>query len=127
LKLDFEVTGTNGNDEFTFVLNGNVNGRPVSHTFTIWKPVITERKINTDVDVYDGQTVVIGGSTDNRTVTRNDKIPFLGELPLIGRLFQAQSEKAERRNMLVFVTARKLDTDGSAVKSFNQGAPDFNR
>ena len=127
LKLDFEVTGTNGNDEFTFVLNGNVNGRPVSHTFTIWKPVITERKINTDVDVYDGQTVVIGGSTDNRTVTRNDKIPFLGELPLIGRLFQAQSEKAERRNMLVFVTARKLDTDGSAVKNFNQGAPDFNR
>ena len=127
LKLDFEVTGTNGNDEFTFVLNGNVNGRPVSHSFTIWKPVITERKIVTDIDVYDGQTVVIGGSTDNRTVTRNDKFPFLGELPLIGRLFQAQSEKAERRNMLVFVTARRLGTDGSAVKSHNQGAPDFNR
>ena len=127
LKLDFQVTGTNGNDEFTFVLNGNVNGRPVSHTFTIWKPVITERMIVTDVDVYDGQTVVIGGSTDNRTVTRNDKIPFLGELPLIGRLFQAQSEKAERRNMLVFVTARRLGTDGSAVKTYNQGAPDFNR
>lgn len=127
LKLDFEVTGTNGNDEFTFVLNGNVNGRPVSHSFTIWKPVITERKIVTDVDVYDGQTVVIGGSTDNRTVTRSDKFPFLGELPLIGRLFQAQSEKAERRNMLVFVTARRLGTDGSAVKSHNQGAPDFNR
>ena len=127
LKLDFEVTGTNGNDEFTFILNGNVNGRPVSHSFTIWKPVITERKIVTDIDVYEGQTVVVGGSTDNRTVTRNDKIPFLGELPLIGRLFQAQSEKAERRNMLVFVTARRLGTDGAAVVSHNQGAPDFNR
>ena len=127
LKLDFEVTGTSGNDEFTFILNGNVNGRPVSHSFTIWKPVITERKIVTDIDVYEGQTVVVGGSTNNRTVTRNDKIPFLGELPLIGRLFQAQSEKAERSNMLVFVTARRLGTDGAAVVSRNQGAPDFNR
>ena len=127
LKLDFEVTGTNGNDEFTFVLNGNVNGRSVSHSFTIWKPVITERKVLTDIDVYDGQTVVVGGSTDNRTVTRCDKIPFLGELPLIGRLFQAQSEKAERRNMLVFVTARQLGTDGAPVATNNQGAPDFNR
>lgn len=127
LKLDFEVTGTNGNDEFTFVLNGNVNGRPVSHSFTIWKPVITERQIISDIDVYEGQTVVVGGSTDNRTVTRNDKIPFLGELPFIGRLFQAQSEKAERRNMLVFVTARRLGTDGAAVQSRNQGIPDFSR
>ena len=127
LDLDFEVTGTNGNDEFTFVLNGNVNGRPVSHQFTVWKPVITERQVLTNIDVYDGQTVVVGGSTDNRTVTRNDKIPFLGDLPLIGRLFQAQSEKAERRNMLIFVTARKLGTDGAATQNRNQGIPDFNR
>ena len=127
LDLDFEVTGTNGNDEFTFVLNGNVNGRPVSHSFTVWKPVITERQVLTNIDVYDGQTVVVGGSTDNRTVTRSDKIPFLGELPFIGRLFQAQSEKAERRNMLIFVTARKLGTDGAATQSRNQGIPDFNR
>ena len=127
LDLDFKVSGTNGNDEFTFVLNGNVNGRPVSHQFTVWKPVITERTVDTNIDVYDGQTVVVGGSTDNRTVTRNDKIPFLGDLPLIGRLFQAQSEKAERRNMLIFVTARKLGTDGAATQNRNQGIPDFNR
>lgn len=127
LKLDFEVTGTNGNDEFTFVLNGNVNGRPVSHSFTVWKPVITERQLLTDIDVYDGQTVVVGGSTDNRTVVRSDKIPFLGELPFIGRLFQAQSEKTERRNMVIFVTARKLGTDGAATHGRNQGIPDFNR
>lgn len=127
LLLDFEVLGTNGNDEFTFVLNGNVNGRPINHSFTVWKPVITERKVLANIDVYDGQTVVVGGSTDNRTVTRSDKIPFLGDLPLIGRLFQAQSEKAERKNMLLFVTARKLGTDGSIVNSRNQGMPDFSR
>lgn len=127
LDLDFEVTGTNGNDEFTFVLNGEVNGRPVSHSFTVWKPVITERTLKTNIDVYDGQTVVVGSSTDNRTLTRTDKIPFLGELPLIGRLFQSQSEKAERKNMLVFVTARRLGTDGSAISSPNRGMPDFNR
>ena len=127
LDLDFEVTGTNGNDEFTFVLSGVVNGRSVSHSFTVWKPVITERTIKTNIDVYDGQTVVVGSSTDNRTLTRTDKIPFLGELPLIGRLFQSQSEKSERKNMLVFVTARRLGTDGAPINSPNRGMPDFNR
>ena len=127
LDLDLNIWGVNGNDEFTFVLRGYCYGKTVNETFTIWKPVITTRNIRTNVDVYDGQTVVVGGATDNRTVTRNDKIPFLGELPLIGRLFQAQSEKAERRNMLLFVTARRLGTDGTPVTRINQGAPDFNR
>ena len=128
LNLDMKVLGRNGNDEYTFALTGVVNGRPISHTFTIWKPIITTRQIKTNIDVYDGQTVVVGGATDNRTNVRSDKIPFLGELPLIGRLFQAQSQKAERRNMLIFVTARLLGTDGAPVNGLGKnGAPDFNR
>ena len=131
LVLDFNVLGQNGRDEYNFDLNTNMNypgsNKPMNYTFTIWKPIITERVIHADIDVYDGQTVVLGGSTDNNTQTRTDKIPFLGELPLIGRLFQSQSEKAMRRNMLLFVTARVLDSDGSMVNSRNQGMPDFNR
>jgi general secretion pathway protein D len=128
LNLDMKVLGRNGNDEYTFSLTGTVNGRSVSSNFTIWKPVITTRQVKTNIDVYDGQTVVVGGATDNRTNVRSDKIPFLGELPLIGRLFQAQSQKAERRNMLIFVTARLLGTDGAPVNGLGKnGAPDFNR
>ena len=128
LNLDMKVLGHNGNDEYTFSLTGVVNGRSVSQSFTIWKPVITTRQVKTNIDVYDGQTVVVGGATDNRTNVRSDKIPFLGELPLIGRLFQAQSQKAERRNMLIFVTARLLGTDGAPVNGLGKvGAPDFNR
>ena len=127
LKMRFEVTGTSGNDEYNFTLTGSENGTPFSKTFNVWKPIITERRIETDVDVYDSQPVVLGGSTDNRTMTRVDKIPFLGELPFIGRLFQTQSEKAERRNMILFVTARRLGTDGAAVESRNTGIPDFSR
>jgi len=128
LNLDMKVLGRNGNDEYSFSLTGTVNGRSYSSNFTIWKPVITTRQIKTNIDVYDGQTVVVGGATDNRTNVRSDKIPFLGELPFIGRLFQAQSQKAERRNMLIFVTARLLGTDGAPVNGLGKnGAPDFNR
>ena len=131
LVLDFDVLGQNGRDEYTFDLNTNMtypgSNTLMNYTFTIWKPIITKRLIHADIDVYDGQTVVLGGSTDNNTQTRTDKIPFLGDLPLIGRLFQSQSEKSMRRNMLLFVTARVLDSDGSMVNSRNQGIPDFNR
>ena len=128
LDLDMQVLGRNGNDEYSFSLTGTVGGRPYSESFTVWKPVITTRQVTTSIDVYDGQTVVVGGATDNRTNVRSDKIPFLGELPLIGRLFQAQSQKAERRNMLMFVTARLLGTDGAPVNGLGRnGAPDFNR
>ena len=128
LNLDMQVLGRNGVDEYSFNLTGVVNGRQINRSFTVWKPVITDRQVVTVVDVYDGQTVVVGGSTDNRTYARTDKIPFLGDLPLIGRLFQSQSQKAERKNMLIFVTARLLGTDGSPVSgSKNYGVPDFNR
>ena len=128
LNLDMQVMGENGRDTYYFSLNGIVGDRVINETFSVWKPIITERSIKTIIDVYDGQTVVVAGSTDNRVSTRTDKIPFLGELPFIGRFFQSQAEQAERRNMLLFVTARLLGTDGSPVNAVkNVGVPDFNR
>lgn len=128
LNLDMQIMGENGRDTYYFTLNGRVGDRVINETFSVWKPIITERSIKTVVDVYDGQTVVVAGSTDNRVSTRTDKIPFLGELPFIGRFFQSQAEQAERRNMLLFVTARLLGTDGSPVNAVkNVGSPDFNR
>jgi general secretion pathway protein D len=91
------------------------------------KAVINTRAITTDVVLKDGATVLIGSISQDLTTSLHDRIPILADIPLIGRLFQAQSEKAERRNMLVFVTARRLGTDGAPVVSHNQGAPDFNR
>jgi type II secretory pathway component GspD/PulD (secretin) len=44
----------------------------------------------------------------------NDKIPILGDLPLIGRLFQSKYTKAEKRNLLIFVTCRLVKANGTA-------------
>jgi len=46
-----------------------------------------------------------------------DKIPFLGDLPFLGRLFRSRSEQSVKRNLLVFVTARLVDPAGRVVRT----------
>lgn len=103
----------------------------VYHTenYEIWRPQIATRNFVVDVNVYDGETLVIGGLASSELETRLDKIPVLGDLPLIGRLFQRQSEKSIRSNMLFFVTARLINEGGSQVNRVQNsgGIPDVNR
>tara|TARA_R110002096_G_scaffold301332_5_gene496221 strand:- start:288 stop:1760 length:1473 start_codon:yes stop_codon:yes gene_type:complete len=67
------------------------------------------------VVLQDGQTAVVGGfvtgGADGDT-TGNKKIPILGDLPLIGRLFRTNVERHQKRNLTVFVTARLIDPAG---------------
>jgi len=72
--------------------------------------------------------VVLGGMIQNQVSNQTDKIPLLGDLPLIGRFFQSQSETSEKTNLLIFVTARLVDYNGVPVlRSKNTAAPDFKR
>ncbi|MBO5822311.1 MAG: hypothetical protein J6R86_04795, partial [Lentisphaeria bacterium] len=100
-----------------------------TENYEIWKPQIATRNFSVDVNVYDGETLVIGGLASSELETRLDKIPVLGDLPLIGRLFQRQSEKSIRSNMLFFVTARLINEGGSQVNRVQNsgGIPDVNR
>jgi general secretion pathway protein D len=50
-------------------------------------------------------------------VTMEDKIPYLGDLPYIGRFFRSKSEMSDKRNLLVFVTARLVDPAGRAIRT----------
>ena len=94
----------------------------------IWRPKKSQRKLDITVDVYDGETVVIGGIIDNSSVNRTDKMPILGDLPLIGRFFQSQAENARKQNLIMFVTARQIDFRGNPIyRGKNVGVPDFNR
>lgn len=117
--------------EAVFGDRANENSEWVYHTenYEIWKPQIATRNFVVDVNVYDGETLVIGGLASSELETRLDKIPVLGDLPLIGRLFQRQSEKSKRSNMLFFVTARLLNEGGSQVNRVQNsgGIPDVNR
>ena len=96
--------------------------------FPIWRPKISRRSLDIMVDVKDGEPVVIGGIIDNSSVNRTDKIPILGDLPLIGRIFQSQAENTRKQNLVMFVTARQIDYRGNPVRSSgNIGIPDFKR
>ncbi|MCD1279402.1 type IV pilus secretin PilQ [Psychrobacter sp. CCUG 69069] len=72
---------------------------------------IAEDSISTNVIVEDGQTVVLGGVFKNRTNNGVDKVPFLGDLPYIGRAFRRDVRSNNKEELLIFVTP-KLINDG---------------
>ncbi len=80
------------------------------------QPFFHVRSVQTQLSVYNGATVVMGGLITEARKTIEDKIPFLGDLPFLGRLFRSRSEQSEKRNLLVFVTARLVDPAGRAVR-----------
>jgi general secretion pathway protein D len=75
-------------------------------------PVFSLRKVTTKLNVVDGQTVVMGGFIREDSQKIQDKIPLLGDIPLVGRLFRSESERSIKRNLLIFTTARIINPDG---------------
>ena len=71
-------------------------------------PQITKREINTAVLVDDGQTVVIGGVYEFSDTTDLAKVPFLGDLPVIGNLFRNKSRSKTKAELLIFVTPKVM-------------------
>ena len=93
---------------------------PTSKTFeatanTINQPVFSVREVTTQVSVYDGQTVVMGGLMREDVQKVEDKVPLLGDIPLAGRLFRSSADHHTKRNLIMFVTAGLLDPAGQPV------------
>ncbi|MDE3099225.1 MAG: hypothetical protein KGJ88_07100 [Verrucomicrobiota bacterium] len=80
-------------------------------------PDFTDRSVVTTVNIWDNQTVVLGGLISSAINSTKDKIPFLGDLPVVGRLFQSQSKESVRKNLMIFVTATIVDPAGNRVHS----------
>jgi general secretion pathway protein D len=81
-------------------------------TNTINQPVFTTREVNTFVTVWDGQTVALGGLIREDVQKVQDKVPFLGDIPLAGRLFRSDADQKLKKNLVIFVTPRILDAEG---------------
>lgn len=80
-------------------------------------PHLRLREVVTSVTVWDSQTVVIGGLISDTVTKLQDKVPILGDLPLVGRLFQSQSSSKTKSNLLIFVTPTIINPDGSRFHS----------
>lgn len=81
---------------------------------TILQPIFTTKKVVTSVKVYDGATVVAGLITDQTTMI-NDKVPLLGDIPVVGRLFQSKVKQRRSKNLILFVTVKVVDPSGNRV------------
>ncbi len=80
------------------------------------QPVFSVRKVSTAVSVWDGQTVALGGLIREDVQDVEDKLPILGDLPFVGRLFKSSAEQHLKRNLMIFVTAHLIDPSGQRVR-----------
>ena len=84
-------------------------------------PRTNEQMIATSVEVQSGETVVLGGLLEQTKSNEVRKIPLLGDLPIIGFLFRRTIKSYEPKNLLIFVTARIINSRGEFVKVREDG------
>jgi len=98
------------NEQATVLTDGTIN-----------QPVFNLRSMVTNLQVLDGQTAVLGGLLREDTQEINDKVPVLGDIPLFGRLFQSKVTERTKKDLLIFVTARLIRSNGKPqyVKTLN--------
>jgi general secretion pathway protein D len=79
------------------------------------QPFFHVRSISSKVSIFPGATIVMGGLITESRQAIDDKVPFLGDLPFIGRLFRSHAEETVKKNLLIFVTTRLVDVRGREV------------
>ncbi|MBP1589712.1 MAG: hypothetical protein ILO10_05905 [Kiritimatiellae bacterium] len=94
-----------------------------SYNFKMDQPVFRSSKVNTSLVIWDGQTVVMGGLIREEVITFHDKIPILGDIPLLGWFFRSNGEYSQKKNLLIFVTARLVDPAGRPIHGDNAVLP----
>ncbi len=75
------------------------------------------RQVTTCVNVWDGQTVVLGGLISENVSKVKDQVPILGDLPVLGRLFRNEINQSQKKNLLIFVTPTIIDPAGNRYHS----------
>ena len=77
---------------------------------------IQTKNLNTQAMVEDGGTLIVGGIYEEDNSDTINKVPLLGDLPVVGNLFKSRAKKEERRELLVFITPRIMDGVGSNLR-----------
>jgi type IV pilus assembly protein PilQ len=121
LKVDPEVSSRSGTTTF-----GGAGGAEI--------PIISTRRTSTQVALRDGYTMGLGGLIESTIGSGTTKVPVLGDIPGLGRLFRSNNKDKTKRNLLVFITARTLSPEGGsyqdvfdprAIKDMNLGREDI--
>lgn len=97
LNIIPEVSNSSGNIE--------VDGVPI--------PLVSTRRTESNITIKDGYTLAIGGLVEEEVRSDVSKVPLLGDIPGIGRFFRSNSDETTSTNLIIFITAKILDPDGS--------------
>lgn len=105
----------------TEVFNSGLVAQGVVTPNRILQPVFEAVKETTNVEVWDGQTIMIGGYIGDAVTDVEDKLPLLGDIPGIGRLFRSSVEDRTARAIMLFVTVRIVDPAGVPLNQVADG------
>ncbi|MGD0414992.1 MAG: type II and III secretion system protein family protein [Terriglobales bacterium] len=79
-------------------------------------PAISTRKADTEFELQDGQSFVIAGLLDNRVTNVDNKIPFLGDIPILGNLFKSKSNQKSNSELMVLCTVHRVSPSVESPK-----------
>jgi general secretion pathway protein D len=99
------------------ILTANLDGtRSIELTNNgIIQPIFSTRHVATSVKVWDGATVALGGLITDENVMIEDKVPVVGDIPFLGRLFRSKVSKRKVRNLVFFITVKVIDPSGNRI------------
>jgi general secretion pathway protein D len=113
------------NGYVTMDINQTANDLQGYTTFNA--PIINQREADTTVSVRNGETIILGGIIRNTVTANRNKVPLLGDIPLLGTLFQSNSKESKKTELIVLLTPRIVKDDKDArilkddvVKSLSQ-------
>lgn len=115
LKVVPEVSSFFGN--FSQSVNGG--GANGNSTLVLTAPVFDTRKIVTQVLIPNSNTLVMGGLVQDNPATTTTKVPFLGDIPVLGYAFRSESKSLDKDNLLVFITPTIVKDSDFQVSSSN--------
>ena len=79
-------------------------------------PIINQRQAETTISAKDGETIVLGGMIRSQVTSTVNKVPLLGDIPLLGNLFRSQNNDKQKTELLVFLTPRVVRDPAEAKK-----------
>ncbi len=112
----------NSANEILVDLQPSVNSRngEIEFNTDLTAPIINETTAKTQLLIQSGQTIAIGGLMADSVASTEGKVPFLGDIPLVGKLFRSKRQDADTSNQkeetLFFVTVTMVDTEGQRVE-----------
>jgi pilus assembly protein CpaC len=90
-------------------------------------PAISTRKAETEFELQDGQSFVIAGLLDNRVTNVGNKVPWLGDLPIIGNFFKSKSDQKSNSELMVLCTVHRISPSAEAPKTPLMPVPNLDK